>query len=260
VSLYMTLVTALVALLYRYTGQDDIIIGSFTAGRKRAEVEHLLGYFVNPLALRFELSGNPSFRELQERVRGMVLDALAHDDVPFAHIVREVQHRPDPSRNPLFQVVPSQQPQLAQVPPGWDLKTEEISNGGSKLDLVIGIDDRGDAIFGPITYKPDLFDAATIRLQCGHWQTLLAAASADPEQRIANLSLLTEAEQREILVEWNDTERNYPSACVHELIQDQVLRTPDAVAVVFGDDQLTYRQLNSRANQLAHHLRRLGVG
>src|SRR5437868_6614938 len=154
VSLYMTLLSALVALLRRYTNQDDIVLGSFTAGRNRAELEGIPGYFVNPLALRFDVSGDPTFRELQLRVRGTVLDALAHDEVPFAEIVKQVQHRADPSRNPIFQIVLSQQPQLPTVSKAWGLVTEEVANGGSKLDLICVIDDRGEKVFGPITYNP----------------------------------------------------------------------------------------------------------
>jgi len=130
VSVYMTLLAGFVALLHRFTGQEDIIVGSLTAGRSQAELEPLLGYFVNPLTLRADLSGNPTFRELLSRVRGVVLDALAHQDAPFPHVVRELRHRPDPSRNPLFQVVLSQQPQLPSMPSGWDLATEEVCNGG----------------------------------------------------------------------------------------------------------------------------------
>ncbi|PYU05408.1 MAG: hypothetical protein DMG33_11100, partial [Acidobacteria bacterium] len=126
VSLYMTLLAGFVALLHRYTGQQDITVGSTTAGRKRAEVEPLLGCFINPLALRIDLSGNPIFRELLSRVRGVVLDALAHEDVPFPYVVRELRHRPDPSRNPLFQVILSQQPQMPSIASGWDLVTGEI--------------------------------------------------------------------------------------------------------------------------------------
>jgi amino acid adenylation domain-containing protein len=261
VSLYMTLLSGLIAILQRYTGQEDIILGSFSAGRNGSEFEGLPGYFVNPLALRFDLSGNPSFRELQLRVRGTVLDALAHEEVPFAEIVKNIQHRPDPSRNPLFQIVLSKQPKLPHIPEGWDLITEEISNGGSKVDLVIVIDERGESVSGPITYNPDLFAAESIMRMVGHWQTLLADASENPEKHIADLAILTEAEHRQILIEWNDREKDYPKdICLHKIIEDQVERTPDATAVVYEQNRLSYRELNERSNQLAHHLRKLGVG
>ncbi len=261
VSVYMTLAAGLATLLHRYTSQDDILVGSFTAGRRLAQLEMLLGYFVNPLALRINLSGNPTFHELQARVRNVVLDALAHEDAPLIEVVREIRYRPDPSRNPLFQVALSQQPKLPVLPPGWDLATEEICNGGSKLDLMIVVDNRDDSIFGPITYNPDLFSPGTIRQIVGHWQTLLESAIADPEQRIAELPLLSAGEREQILVEWNDTHTDYPrNACLHELIQAQVERTPDAIAAACEQERISYRDLNARANQLARHLRKLGVG
>lgn len=261
VSPYMTLLAAFAALLHRYSGQDDLVIGTFTAGRNLAELEPLLGYFVNPLPLRTDLSGNPTFLELLSRVRTVVLDALKHEDLPFSEVVRESHWKPDAGRNPLFQVVLSQQPKLAAIAPGWSLATEEISNGGSKLDLQIVIDDRGDNIGGPITYNPDLLDSATIRRMIGHWRTLLAAAAKSPRMRIADLPLLTEEERSKILVEWNDTTAEFPAnACLHQLIEAQVERTPHSVAVMDEQNRLTYRELNHRANQLANHLRKLGVG
>jgi amino acid adenylation domain-containing protein len=259
-SFYMTLLAGMATLLHRYTAQEDIILGSFTAGRKLAEIEPLLGYFVNPLPLRIDVSGNPTFKELQSRVRAVVLDALAHDDLPFVHAVKETQANPDPSRNPLFQVVLSQQPKLSSFP-GWELATEEVCNGGSKLDLTIVVDDRGESVFGPIIYNPDLFDAATITRMVGHWRTLLMAAMANPEMHIADLPILTEAERNQILFEWADTRREYPqNLCAHQIIEAQVQQTPDAIALVCEQTQVSYRELNARANQLAHHLRRLGVG
>src|SRR5262249_19747440 len=180
VSIYMTLVAGLAALFHRYTGQEDLVLGTFTAGRKLAELEPLLGYFVNPLALRVDVSGNPTFADLLSRVRTSVLDALNHEDLPFAEVVRGSGWKPDASRNPLFQVVLSQQPKLAAIAPGWGLATEEISNCGSKLDLMIVADDRGDSLGGPITYNPDLFDPATIMRMIGHWQTLLSSSPRAP--------------------------------------------------------------------------------
>ena len=260
VSLYMTLVAGLVALLHRYSGQDDLVLGTFTAGRKLVELEPLLGYFVNPLALRIDISNNPTFAELLSRVRTVVLDALKHEDLPFAEVVRESGWRPDASRNPLFQVVLSQQPKLAAIAPGWDLATEEICNGGSKLDLMIIVDDHGDSIAGPITYNPDLFDSATIERMIGHWQTLLESAVQNADMLIDDLQILAQEEMSNVLVKWNDTARAYPDECVHQLIEAQVDRTPDAIAVASQKDQLTYRELDRRANQLANYLRGLGIG
>lgn len=261
VSLYMTLVAGLVAVLHRYSGQDDLVLGTFTAGRKLVELEPLLGYFVNPLALRVDVSGNPTFAELLSRVRTVVLDALKHEDLPFAEVVRESGWKPDASRNPLFQVVLSQQPKLAAIAPGWDLATEEICNGGSKLDLMIIVDDRGESIGGPITYNPDLFDPATIARMIEHWQTLLAAAASNANIPIADLPMLTQQEMNKVLVEWNDTAKEFPGgACVHQLIEAQAERSPDAVAVIYEEERLTYRELDCRANQLANYLRGMGVG
>ncbi len=261
VSVYMTLLAGFVALFHRFTGQEDITVGSFSAGRNRAELEPLLGYFVNPLTLQVNLAGNPTFRDLLSRVRGVVLEALAHQDVPFAHVVRELRHRPDPGRNPLFQVVLSQQPQLPSMPSGWDLATEEICNGGSKLDLMVVLDNRGDSIFGPITYNPDLFDEAAITRAVGNWTTLLTGAVADPGKHVAELPILTDEERDQIVVEWNNTRTNYPKdRCLPTLLEAQAVRTPDATAVVHEEERLSYRELNARANQLANYLRKLGVG
>ena len=260
-SVYMTLLAGFTALLHRYTGQEDILVGSLTAGRNRAELEPLLGYFVNPLTLRVNFSNNPTFHELLSRVRDTVLDALAHQDTPFPQVVKEMPHRPDPSRNPLFQMVLSQQPQMPTISSGWDLATEEICNGGSKLDLMVVLDDRGDRITGPITYNPDLFDEATIARMVGHWSTLLTAAAENPAKHIAELPVLTNAERNQIVAEWNDTRVSYPrDRCLPTLVEAQVERTPDATAVVSEQERLTYRKLNAHANQLAHHLRDLGVG
>ncbi|HEU5232592.1 MAG TPA: amino acid adenylation domain-containing protein [Terriglobales bacterium] len=261
VSFYMTLLTGLVALLHRYTNQNDIVLGGFTAGRRRPELEDVAGYFVNPLPLRFDISGNPTFKELQMRVRETLLGALAHDEMPFPEIVKAVKQRPDPSRNPLFQIVLSQQPKPAYVSDDWVMATEEFSNGCSKVDLVIVVDDRGDSVFGPITYNPDLFDAGTIQRMIGHWQMLLANGSTHPEKRISELILLTEAERHQILVEWNSTYKDFSTdVCLHELVERQAQQTPDAIALIFRELRISYRELNERANRLAHYLSKLSAG
>ena len=259
VSSYMTCLASYAALLGRYTGQQDIVIGGLSAGRRQSEVEVVPGYFVNPIPLRINLSGNPTFRALTGRVLNTVLDALANDDVPFGNVVAALQIRPDASRNPLFQVILSQQPQMAETIPGWDLATEEVSNGGSKLDMTIVLDERPDAISGPITYNTDLFDAETITRMVKHWQTFLKEGLTGPDRRIAELALLTEPERQQILIDWNNTQLNYPAECLHELIEAQVERTPNDVAVIFEDQQLSYMELNARANQLGHYLQKLGV-
>jgi surfactin family lipopeptide synthetase A len=261
VSSYMVFLASYAVLLSRFTGQQDIVIGGLSAGRKRSELEALVGYFVNPLALRVNLSGNPTFRQLAGRARDAVLDALANDEVPFENVVEALQLRPDPTRNPIFQFILSKQPQMPPAAAGWNLVTEEVSNAGSKVDMTIVIDERPDAISGPITYNPDLFDVSTVTRMVEHWQTLLAGALASPDRGIAELPLLTDSERRQILIEWNNTQVDYPKEkCVHELVDAQVERTPDAVALKFEDKQMTYRELAARSNQLARHLQSLGVG
>lgn len=261
VSSYMTLVASYVALLNRYTAQEDIVIGGISAGRRWPEVEPLVGDFVNPLPLRVDLSGNPTFRELVKRVMMVVLDALSNEQVPFEKVVESLQLRPDPSRNPIFQIILSQQPQLAPLRSGWNLATEEVSNGGSKLDMMIVIDERPDAICGPITYNTDLFEASSVCRMVEHWQKLLMGGLTNPDSSISELPLLTDSERRQVVCDWNDTHADYPTdKCLHDLVEAQTERTPDAVAAEFGDARLSYRELNARANQLAHYLQKLGVG
>jgi amino acid adenylation domain-containing protein len=259
-SLYMTLLASLATLLMRYTGQEDLILGGLSAGRNRSEIEPLLGFFVNPLALRIDLSGDPTFRELLERVRAVVLESLSYDAIPFSRVVRDIQPKSDPSRHPIFQILLSQQPRDSLAPPGWDWAIEEVSSGGSKMDLFVIFDDRGNGLSGSSTYNPDLFEASMLARMVGHWRTLLTAIAADPSQRIGDLPFLTESERRQCLIEWNQTQGEYPQKSLHELIEAQVERTPDATAVVYEEQRVSYRELNARANQLAHYLRKLGVG
>jgi len=258
---YMISLASFAAVLSRYTGQSDIVLGSLSAGRSRSEIETLIGYFVNPLALRIDLSGQPTFRQLTSRVRDTVLDALANGDVPFEKVIEAVQPRPTPDRNPIFQIVLSQQPQIPRVTQGWDLVSEEVSNGGSKLDLTVVLDERADRIAGPITYNPNLFDASTIKRLVDHWQTFLTAALANPDCSISNLPLLSDAERKQILIEWNDTAAIFPlNVCVDQLIEEQCARTPDATSIVSGHKQITYRELSRRSNQFSRYLREQGVG
>jgi non-ribosomal peptide synthetase component F len=261
VSSYMTLLASYVALLNRYTAQEDIVIGGLSAGRRWPEVELLAGDFVNPLALRVDVSGDPTFRELTKRVMSVVLDALANEQFPFKKVVESLQLRPDPSRNSIFQIILSQQPRLASVCQGWNLATEEVSNGSSKMDMMIVVDERPDAISGPITYNADLFEPSTVTSMVEHWQKLLAGGLANPDSNISELPLLTDTERKQLLVDGNDTLVDYPKdQGLHDLVEIQTEKTPDAVAAEFEDVRFSYRELNSRANQLAHHLERLGVG
>jgi amino acid adenylation domain-containing protein len=261
VTLYMVLVAAFKTLLYRYSGQDDLLIGTATAGRKRKELQGLMGFFLNTLVLRTDLSGNPTFQELLLRVRKVITSAVAHEDVPFEYLVKELHPERILSQNPLFQVLLTLEPPLTPLPCGWTLTQMDVTVGTSKFDLSLELDDRPEGIIGRFEYNSDLFDAATIGRMVGHWQTLLESIVANPAQPITELPMLTAEERHQFLVEWNAISTTYPrDKCMQQLFEEQVERTPGAVAVVFGDKQLTYRELNAQANQLAHHLRNLGVG
>ena len=262
VTLYMTLVAAFQTLLHRYSGQDDLVIGTVSAGRTQAETEALIGLFENPLVLRTDLSGNPTFRELLGRVREVILEAQKHQALSFESLVKELQPERQLGQNPLFQVMLTLVPTLLpSLPSGWNLVQMEVETGTSMFDLTLELEDRPEGLLGRFEYRTELFDEATIACMAGHWQTLLEGVVADPAQRIAVLPLLTEKERHQLLVDWNATHAEYPKdQCIHQLFEAQVERTPEAVAVVFEDQQLTYHELNVRANQLAHHLQDLGVG
>ena len=262
-TLFMVLLGAFQALLARYSGQEDIAVGSPIAGRTRAETEELIGFFVNTLVLRTDLSGDPSFREVLSRVREVALGAYDHQDLPFEKLVEELQPERDLSRVPLSQVFFALQnvPQEALKLPNLALERQNVEGGTVKFDLSLFMFEEEQGLKGRLVYNADLFDDTTIERMLGHLQTLLRGIVEDPDQRLSELPLLSEAERHQLLFEWNDTATEYPrDRCVHELFEEQVERTPDAVAVVFEDQQLTYRELNRRANQLAHHLRALGVG
>src|SRR3989454_1088856 len=259
VTLYMTLLAAFKTLLYRYAGQEDILVGSVTSGRNHPELEKLIGFFLSTVVLRTNLSGNPTFRELLGRVRDVTLEALSHDEVPFEHLVRELQPQRDPGRNPLFQAMFLIEVPLAPLDSAWALTQFDVDTGATKYDLYLELEDRPEGVSGRFIYNTDLFDASMIVRMRRHWQTLLEAIVADAGQHLGQLALLTDDERRQ-LSKWNDTRRAYPHACVHELFEAQVERTPDAVAVVSEDQQLTFRELNARANRVAHQLRGLGVG
>ena len=273
VTLFMTLLAAFKTLLYRYTGQEDIVVGSPMAGRNRAEIERLIGFFVNNLVLRTNLSGEPTFRELLRRVREVALGAYAHQDVPFEKLVEELQPERDLGRSPLFQVsfnLLNYVDERLEIP-GLSISPLKVDNGTTKFDLTLfmvegaeglrGWLEYNEGLSGWVEYRTDLFEAATITRMLGHLETLLEGIIADPDQRLSELPLLTEADRYQLLVGRNDTRVDYlKDKCIHELFEGQAESTPDAVAVVFEDEQLTYSELNRRANQLAHYLRKLGVG
>ncbi len=259
----MTLLAAFQALLFRYTGQDDIVVGTPIAGRTRSEVEGLIGFFVNTLVLRTGLGGNPTFLDALKRVREVALGAYAHQEVPFEKLVEELQPERDLSRPPLFGVMfmlenrPLAAPQLHGLKAGH----VQVESGTAKFDLTLYLEDTGEGLEGLLEYNTDLYGSSTISRMVEHFTTLLAGIASGPDTRLTELPLLTESEERQTLVQWNATQTEYAQdRCIHQLFEEQARRAPDAVAVVFGNQQLTYRELNQRANQVAHHLRKLGVG
>ena len=263
VTLFMTLVAAYQTLLHRYTGQDDIVIGSPAAGRDRSELEGLIGFFFNMMALRTDLSGSPTFAELLGRAREVCLEAYANQDVPFERVVEAVRPERDLSYNPLFQVTFA-----LQNTPGFGLKLGEVTATELDIDprtaryeLHLYLREEDGGLRGYLDYNTALFDAQTIERMMGHLQLLLERVVANPREPIDAWPLLTEAERHRLLHDWSGAAVAHPSdRCIHQLYEAQVERTPDAAAVVFGDRRLTYQELNRRANRLAHYLRRRGVG
>ncbi|MEH2216142.1 MAG: amino acid adenylation domain-containing protein [Nostoc sp.] len=261
-TLFMTLLAGFQTLLWRYTGKEDIAIGSPIANRNRTEIEGLIGFFVNTLVLRTSLAGNPSFEELLKRVREVALGAYAHQDLPFELLVEQLQPQRDLSYTPLFQVmfVLQNAPMSALEFPGLTLTPLESNSDSAKFDLTLQMTETEEGLVGSLEYNTDLFEEKTIHRMADHLQTLLEGVVANPQQRLSELPLLSESERHQLLREWNNTEVEYSQQlCIHQLFEAQVERTPDAVAVVFEDEQLTYWELNTRANQLAHYLQALGV-
>ncbi|QMS88318.1 amino acid adenylation domain-containing protein [Nostoc edaphicum CCNP1411] len=263
-TLFMTLLAAFLVLLSRYSGQSDIVVGSPIANRNSPAIEQLMGFFANTLPLRGNLSGNPSFAEFLAQVRQTTLSAYSHQDLPFEMLVEKLQPDRDLSRNPLVQVMFSLQnaPQSSANLPGLTIQNVPLPlDVKVRFDLEVNYWENPGGLEGVWCYNTDLFDATTITRIGQHFQTLLKAIVANPRMRISELPLLSSAERHQLLVEWNDTQVDYlQDLCIHQLFEKQVERTPDAVAVVYENQQLTYGELNSRANQLAHYLRSLGVG
>ncbi|MEG3848719.1 non-ribosomal peptide synthetase, partial [Microcoleus sp. herbarium13] len=280
VTLFMTMLAAFQTLLFRYSQQSDIAVGTPIANRNRSEIEALIGFFVNSLVLRTDLSGNPSFRELLNRVKEVALGAYAHQDVPFEKLVEELHPDRALNQNPLFQVVFALQnaPADKLELPGLTLKPQQLDAGTARFDLEFHLWERSssrapltpdnklwvdcaDGISGFVIYSADLFDEATIVRMLGHFETLLSSIVASPDRPIENLEILTEAERELLLVEWNKNQVDYPiNLCLHQLFENQADRTPDAVALVFGEQQISYRELNIRSNKLARYLQKIGVG
>lgn len=260
-TLYMTLMAALLSLLHRYTGQEDIILGTAIAGRNHAEIEKLIGFFINTLVLRTDLSGNPKFSELLGRVREVALGAYEHQDVPFEKLVEELQPERDLSRQPFFQVMVNFQNAPAETPASRGLKiTPQNVGNQTRFDLELHLWVDSEGLLGNLIYNTDLFEQSTIARMLRHFETLLEGVAANPEARLSELPLLTKEEQEQFR-EWNQTSSEYErDQCVQQLVEMQAARQPDAVAVTYGAEQISYGELNTRANQLAHYLRRREIG
>lgn len=261
-TVFMTLLAAFKTLLYRYTGQEDILVGSPIASRNCSETESLIGFFVNTLVLRSDLTGNPTFRELLARIREVTLGAYAHQELPFEKLVEELQPNRDLSHSPLFQVMFAFQnaSELALELPGLSLNCQQIHSGTANFDLTLELEATATGIRGWFEYSVDLFEPTTITRMAGHFQSLLESIVANSFARLSDLPMLAEAERQQILFEWNNTQtNNFQNACIHRLFEAQVAKTPDAVAVQFECRSFTYRELNDRANQLAHYLHSFGI-
>jgi len=262
-TLFMTLLAGLAVLMHRYSGLDDVAIATVSSARKRSELEQLLGYFLNPVVLRNNLSGDPSFSETLQRVRDISLDALSNDDAPFTQIVKELHPARTLSANPLFQVLFTLEPPMPVDANGWSvaLTQSQVDTKLVKFDLCLELDDAPTGIAGRFKYSADLFDPPTIARMAGHLETLLRAVAANPDERISRIPLLTEYERHQVGVEWNSTDVLYATdLCIHNLFETKVEMLPEAAAVVQGKQQVSYRELNSRAEALADSLRAGGVG
>ncbi|MGK7901220.1 MAG: amino acid adenylation domain-containing protein [Hormoscilla sp.] len=262
-TLFMILWSAFAVLLSRYSGQQDIAVGSPIANRNRSEIESLIGFFVNTLVLRLDLAENPPFEEILQQARRVALEAYAHQDIPFERLVEALQPKRHLSHSPLFQVMfilqnaPLPDLELA----GLSLTLLELESEISKFDLTLELTETASGLAGRWEYNTDLFKRETIERLSGHLQTLLEGIVANPQQRLSELPLLRSRERHQLLVEWNDTQVDYPQDkyTISQLFEEQVEKTPDAVAVVFEEQQLTYGELNAKANQLARYLQTLGV-
>jgi amino acid adenylation domain-containing protein len=261
VTSFMALLAGFSVLLGRYSRQDDIVVGTPVAGRQRTELESLLGVFVNTLVLRNDLSGDPTFRELLQRVRTTVIEGYAND-IPFEKLVEALKPERDLSRNPLFQIMFALQnlPREKQEFPGLTVAPFRVPSGTEKFDLSVTLVERDESFYMNFSFNTDLFDKATAERLMMHYGQLLDSAVANPDRNISQIAALTEAEQKQITVDWNATEQEYGrEACLQELIAEQAARGPDRVAAVFGAERMTYAELERRSNQLAHALRRHGV-
>ena len=269
-TLFMTVLAVFKVLLHRYTNQTDLLVGSPTAGRNRLEAEGLIGYFQNTLVMRTDLSGDPTFRELLGRIRGVALDAYDHQDLPFAKLVEELHPVRDRGRNPLFQTMflfqgapmaaawrtTLQLPGVTPAPLVVDTRT-------ARLDLTLGVEDLGDELGVMVEYNTDLFDAATASRMLHNYHTCLEGVLADPDRPVSTLPVVSPCERRALLTRWQGpdlVDEETAPRCLHQAFQVQAAKSPDAVALVFRERCHSYRELDEASDGLAHHLRELGVG
>ncbi len=277
VTLYAVLLAALQTLFHRYTSQQTVLVGSSVAGRTRSQFANTLGYFANQVIMPADFEGNPTFRTLLNQVGQTVLEALEHQDYPFSRLIEGLRYPRDASRSPGFQVEftldrshrPEFQggslfmyahPRARMEIGGMLLEPYELPQRLAPFDISLLMEEVGGQLYGVFCYNSDLFDAETIRRMADHYWVLLNGAVADPDLSVASLPLLTESERRQVVVTFNETARETPWACLHHLIEARAAQTPDATALIFGEQRLTYRQMDQRANQLAHLLRSLGIG
>ena len=262
-TLFMTLLAAFQLFLFQYTGQRDFLVGTPIAGRTHTELEGLIGFFVNTLVLRTRITGKESFRDLVRQVRETCLEAYAHQDLPFEKLVEVLRPVRDPSRHPLFQVL--FQLHQANSTTELDLANLDVTplfsnTHTAKFDLSLRLVLRGETLQGTVTFNTELFEASTIKRLTAHYHMLLEALVANPTGPVSQLPLLTEAERQQLLVDWNPpVSQELPTLCIHHLFETQATSMPEAIAVVFEDQHLTYSELNARANQLANYLRRQGI-
>ncbi|CAJ7013044.1 syringomycin synthetase [Burkholderia pseudomallei] len=261
---YMTLLSSWAAVLSRLSGQEEVVIGSPVAGRNRTEVEALIGFFVNTLALRLDLSSEPTVGELLKRTKAQVLSAQAHQDLPFDQVVERVKPPRSTAHPPLFQVmfVWQNMPAGELTIPGLTIRAVETPLQTAQFELTLSLREAGDDIVGHLNYASALFDESTVRRYVTYWRRLLEGMTAGAaDQTIVGLPLLDEAERKQVVYAWNATERDYPiEQCIHQLFEAQVDRKPEAIALTFEGQRLSYAELNARANRLAHYLQGRGVG
>ena len=261
-TLYMTLLSAFSILLSRYSGQTDIAVGSPIANRNRSEIESLIGFFVNTLVMRTDVSGDPRFVDLLLQVKETSLESYAHQDIPFEQLVEELNPERSLSHSPLFQVMFTLQNQPRHIMTLSELSVSPIvaDYNMAKFDLTLNMQETPTGLQGNVEYNTDLFDVTTIQRFICHYERLLEGIVQNPELHISEYEILSELERNQQLIEWNDTERDYPrEKCIHELFEEQATLHPDKLALVFKDEELSYEELNFRSNQVAHYLISRGV-